>query len=36
MTDVDRKSFVEAVQKNFTVESQGYQKSDYDRIVAVK
>ena len=36
VTDVDRKSFVEAVQKNFTVESQGYQKSDYDRIVAVK
>jgi TRAP-type C4-dicarboxylate transport system substrate-binding protein len=36
VTDVDRKSFVDAVSKNFALESQGYQKSDYDRIVAIK
>ena len=33
---VDRKSFAEAVLKNTPLESLGYSKSDYDRIVAVK
>ena len=36
VTDIDRKSFVDAVAKNFTLESQGYLKTDYDRIVAIK
>ena len=33
---VDRKSFAEAVLKNTPLESMGFTKSDYDRIVAVK
>ena len=33
---VDRKSFSEAVLKNTPLESLGYSKSDYDRIVAIK
>ncbi len=33
---VNRKSFVDAVVKNVTVESLGFDKKDYDRIVAIK
>jgi tripartite ATP-independent transporter DctP family solute receptor len=33
---VDRKSFADAVLKNTPLESLGYSKSDYDRIVAIK
>ena len=33
---VDRKSFAEAVLKNTPLESMGFTRSDYDRIVAVK
>ncbi len=33
---VDRKSFSEAVLKNTPVESMGFSKADYDRIVAIK
>ncbi len=33
---VDRKSFVDAVLKAKTVESMGFDKKDYDRIVAIK
>jgi tripartite ATP-independent transporter DctP family solute receptor len=33
---VDRKSFSEAVLKNTPLESMGFSKSDYDRIVAIK
>jgi tripartite ATP-independent transporter DctP family solute receptor len=33
---VDRKSFVDAVLKNFTPEQLGYDRKDYDRIVALK
>jgi tripartite ATP-independent transporter DctP family solute receptor len=33
---VDRKSFSEAVLKNTPLESMGFTKSDYDRIVAIK
>jgi tripartite ATP-independent transporter DctP family solute receptor len=33
---VNRQSFVDAVLKNVTVESLGFDKKDYDRIVAVK
>ena len=33
---VDRKSFVDAVLKNAPLESLGYDKADYDRIVAIK
>ena len=33
---VDRKSFAEAVLKNTPLESMGFSKSDYDRIVAIK
>ena len=34
--EVDRKSFVEAVNKVVPVESLGFDKKDYDRIVAIK
>ncbi|MEO5701585.1 MAG: sialic acid TRAP transporter substrate-binding protein SiaP [Casimicrobiaceae bacterium] len=33
---VDRKSFVDAVEKNAPVESLGYNKKDYERIIAIK
>jgi tripartite ATP-independent transporter DctP family solute receptor len=33
---VNRQSFVDAVLKNFTPESLGYDRKDYDRIVAIK
>ena len=33
---VNRQSFVDAVLKSATVESLGYDKKDYDRIVAIK
>ncbi len=33
---VNRQSFVDAVLKNFTPESLGYEREDYDRIVAIK
>ena len=33
---VDRKSFVDAVLKNAPLESMGFTKADYDRIVAIK
>ncbi|MBK7473144.1 MAG: sialic acid TRAP transporter substrate-binding protein SiaP [Betaproteobacteria bacterium] len=33
---INRQSFVDAVVKNFALESQGYTKADYDRIVAIK
>ena len=33
---VDRKSFVDAVLKSSTVESMGFTRTDYDRIVAIK
>lgn len=33
---VNRQSFVDAVLKNFTPEQLGYDKKDYDRIVAIK
>ena len=33
---VDRKSFVDAVLKNAPLESMGFTKSDYDKIVAIK
>jgi tripartite ATP-independent transporter DctP family solute receptor len=36
VNEVDRKSFVDAVVKNVSVESLGFSKADYDRIVAVK
>ena len=36
MVTVNRPSFVDAVLKNFQPESQGYQKADYDKIVAIK
>ena len=36
IVNVDRKSFSDAVLKNTPLESLGYSKSDYDRIVAVK
>ena len=36
IVNVDRKSFVDAVLKNAPVESLGYVKADYDRIVAIK
>jgi len=36
IVQVNRQSFVDAVQKNFDLTSQGYQKADYDKIVAIK
>jgi len=36
IVNVDRKSFVDAVLKNSTPESLGYERKDYDRIVAIK
>ena len=33
---VDRKSFVDAVLKNAPLESMGFTKADYDKIVAIK
>jgi tripartite ATP-independent transporter DctP family solute receptor len=36
VNDVDRKSFIDAVAKSASVESLGFSKADYDRIVAVK
>ncbi|HYF58348.1 MAG TPA: sialic acid TRAP transporter substrate-binding protein SiaP [Burkholderiaceae bacterium] len=36
VVQVDRKSFVDAVLKNATPESLGYDRKDYDRIVALK
>lgn len=36
IVQVDRKSFVDAVLKNSTPESLGYDRKDYDRIVAIK
>jgi tripartite ATP-independent transporter DctP family solute receptor len=33
---IDRKTFVDAVLKNVTVESLGFDRKDYDRIVAIK
>ena len=34
--EIDRKSFVDAVLKNVTVESLGFDRKDYDRITAIK
>ncbi|NJK42572.1 MAG: TRAP transporter substrate-binding protein DctP, partial [Aquincola sp.] len=34
--EVDKKSFVDAVLKSVTVESLGFDKKDYDRIVSIK
>ena len=36
VTTVNRQSFVDAVLKSFTPESLGYERKDYDRIVAIK
>jgi len=36
IVQVDRKSFVDAVLKNSTPDSLGYDRKDYDRIVAIK
>ena len=36
IVNVNRQSFVDAVVKNVTVESLGFDKKDYDRIVAIK
>ena len=36
IVQVDRKSFSEAVLKNTPLESMGFDKKDYDRIVAIK
>jgi tripartite ATP-independent transporter DctP family solute receptor len=36
VNEVDRKSFIDAVAKSASVESLGFSKADYDRIVAVK
>ena len=36
IVNVDRQSFVDAVLKNSTPESMGYERKDYDRIVAIK
>ena len=36
IVQVDRKSFVDAVLKNAPLESMGFAKADYDRIVAIK
>jgi tripartite ATP-independent transporter DctP family solute receptor len=36
IVQVNRQSFVDAVQKNFDLTSQGYTKADYDKIVALK
>jgi TRAP-type C4-dicarboxylate transport system substrate-binding protein len=36
IVQVNRQSFVDAVQKNFDLTSQGYTKADYDKIVAIK
>ena len=36
VNQVDRNSFVQAVLKNAPVESLGYEKKDYDRIIAIK
>jgi tripartite ATP-independent transporter DctP family solute receptor len=36
IVQVDRKSFADAVLKNTPLESMGFSKSDYDRIVAIK
>ena len=36
IVNVDRKSFVDAVLKSATVESMGFTRADYDRIVSIK
>jgi TRAP-type C4-dicarboxylate transport system substrate-binding protein len=36
IVDVNRKSFVDAVLKASTPESMGFQKGDYEKIVAIK
>lgn len=36
VSEVDKKSFQDAVLKNYTLESQGYTKKDYDTIQALK
>ena len=36
IVNVDRKSFVDAVLKSSTVESMGFTRADYDRIVSIK
>ena len=36
IVEVDRKSFADAVLKNTPLESMGFDKKDYDRIVAIK
>ena len=36
VVNVNRQSFVDAVLKNSTPESMGYERKDYDRIVAIK
>ena len=36
IVQVDRKSFIDAVLKNSPVESMGFSKADYDKIVAIK
>ena len=36
IVNVDRKSFIDAVLRSSPVESMGFQKSDYDKIVAIK
>ena len=36
VTTVNRQSFVDAVLKSYTPESLGYERKDYDRIVAIK
>ena len=36
IVQVDRKSFADAVLKSSTLESMGFDRKDYDRIVSVK
>ena len=36
MHQINRQSFVDAVLKNKPVESLGYERKDYDRIVGIK
>ena len=36
IVEVNRQSFVDAVLKNVTPESMGYDRKDYDRVVALK
>ena len=36
MTAVDKKSFQDAIMKNVSLESMGYNKADWDKIQAIK